>query len=100
MVYVNSNSDDRVPLRALGERSQLVMSVAEANTFPNQLKIESICLNESETLVYVVTSQGQMIRGALNIEDFASQSTETKFDYVQGSFHKGEITGLDTCIRK
>lgn len=41
-----------------------------------------------------------MIQGELNIENFDKQSTETRFDYIQGPFHKAEITGIDTCVRK
>ena len=41
-----------------------------------------------------------MIQGDLNIANYDKQSTETRFDYIQGPFHKAEITGLDTCVRK
>ena len=42
-----------------------------------------------------------MIKAAMNINDFSQQPAETKFEYIHGhSFHKAEITGLDTCIRK
>jgi len=79
LVYTNSTSDDRVPLRKVGERSQILMS-HDQNNF-NALTIESMCLNEQETCVYVITSQAQMIKGSLDIANFQNQATETRFEY-------------------
>lgn len=41
-----------------------------------------------------------MITGSLDIQNYQYQDTSTQFDYVQGSFHKSLITGLDVCVRK
>ena len=66
----------------LGEPTKILMSQPEPNAFPSQLKIESMCINEKETMVYVITSQGQLIKSELNIREFEKQPTQTCFDYI------------------
>ena len=41
-----------------------------------------------------------MVCGSFEQEPTEKNKFETNFDYVQGMFHKNEITGLDVCIRK
>jgi len=53
---MNSSQDPRVPLRQIGEKSTISMSVAEV--IPSQVRIESMAMNEKETHLYVITSQG------------------------------------------
>lgn len=58
-----------------------------------------MCINSKENLIYVTTNQGQMISGFLDLKAVDTPISST-FDYVQGLFHKNDITGLDVCIRK
>ena len=41
-----------------------------------------------------------MIGGYLDCKAANGPPYSATFDYVQGLFHKNEITGLDVCIRK
>lgn len=63
-------------------------------------QIESLCVNSKENFVYVITNQGQLIGGSLDCKSSQGLPFAITLDYVQGLFHKNEITGLDVCIRK
>jgi len=41
-----------------------------------------------------------MIFGGLNCYSDELPPFEVTFDYLQGQFHRSEITGLDVCLRK
>ena len=57
--------------------------------------------NDDENKVYAVTSHGQLISAPIVLEsNDLGMKDKIKFDYVIGSFHKTEITGLDVNIRK
>lgn len=60
----------------------------------------NMCINTEEDKIYVTTQAGQLIQGWLDLKSPIPADAETHFDYVQGIFHKEEITGLDVCIRK
>lgn len=62
--------------------------------------ILSVCANDDENKIYAVTSHGQLISAPIVLESNDLGNDKVKFDYVLGSFHKSEITGLDVCIRK
>ena len=57
--------------------------------------------NDDENKIYAVTSSGQLIMAPIVLESNGiGRTDQIKFDYVIGTFHKTEITGLDVNIRK
>jgi WD40 repeat protein len=59
-----------------------------------------MAINSAEDRVYVITNSGQLIEGPLNCNDPEGPPFTANFSYVQSEFHRGDITGLDVCIRK
>ena len=98
-IYRTSRVDDRAPLKLIGERCTLAINNEPSHQGGTNI-IESMCVNSKENFVYVTTSQGQMIGGYLDCKAANGPPYSATFDYVQGLFHKNEITGLDVCIRK
>lgn len=98
-IYRTSRVDDRAPLKLAGERCTLSIKNEPSHQGGSNI-IESMCINSKENYVYVTTSQGQMIGGHLDCKAASGPPYSASFDYVQGLFHKNEITGLDVCIRK
>jgi len=59
-----------------------------------------LTVNSTEDQIYVITNTGQLLKGDMELNLEGAQPHNPKFDYLQEPFHKGEITGLDVCIRK
>jgi WD40 repeat protein len=98
-IYRTSRVDDRAPLKLHGEKCTLTINNEPSHQGGTNL-IESMCINSKENYVYVITNHGQMIGGHLDTKSASGPPYTSTFDYVQGLFHKNEITGLDVCIRK
>jgi WD40 repeat protein len=74
------------------------MAVKGDNIHVNPSSITSICTDEKETGLWVVTHLGQLVSAKVELR--GEMPNKVDFDYVQCAFHKREITGLDTCLRK
>lgn len=79
-----------------GGSPQLSLNTREENT-----KILAITVNDEEDTVYVTTSNGQLVKGQIDIwREEERKTVQHAFEHVIGPFHKDEITGLDVCVRK
>jgi WD40 repeat protein len=98
-IYRTSNVDDRAPLKIHGEKCKLEIK-NEQKHLQTQNVVQCMAINSKENELYCITTNGQMISGTLNCRSKEVLPYSVCFDYVQGQFHKSEITGLDVCIRK
>lgn len=88
-----------MPIKLHGERCTITINNEPVHSM-NSCTIRSLAINKAEDHIYVITNQGQMIDGHLDCKAPEGPPYTSNFTYVQGQFHKNEITGLDTCIRK
>ncbi|KAL7750132.1 hypothetical protein RI367_004304 [Sorochytrium milnesiophthora] len=60
--------------------------------------ITSLALSPSEETLLCSLSNSQVFTLSLTLGDIKTE--ESRFEHLSQSFHHGQITGLDTCIRK
>eukprot|EP00731_Ephydatia_muelleri_P018745 Em0011g785a len=67
---------------------------------PTSNEIRSLTLSPSEESVICTTITQQIYSLSLSNTGSGKGGSSASFDYLTHSFHQGEITGMDVCIRK
>jgi len=65
----------------------------------NAVKIRHLAVSHTEEQLVIATDNNQLYQFNLTNADIM-KADETNFDFLATSFHSGQITGVDTCVRK
>ena len=65
----------------------------------NAVKIRHLALSHTEEQLICATENNQLFSFALSNADIMKPD-DRNFDYLATSLHSGQVTGVDTCIRK
>uniref|UniRef100_A0A7S0VMW2 Cilia- and flagella-associated protein 57 n=1 Tax=Hemiselmis tepida TaxID=464990 RepID=A0A7S0VMW2_9CRYP len=65
----------------------------------NAVKIRHLAVSHTEEQLVMATDNNQLYQFNLTNADIMKPD-ETNFDFLATSFHSGQITGVDTCVRK
>ncbi|XP_066926478.1 cilia- and flagella-associated protein 57-like [Clytia hemisphaerica] len=99
-IYVYEKTEEKEMFKKIKEiRIPIDQQSADPSLTCNQ-QITCIALSPSEETVVCSTNSNQLYTIPLSSADIGKQGEIAEFEMLAQSFHHGQITGLDVCIRK